>query len=44
MNVTIKPSVAIGEMSVYENLGFEVVDKTKKKVKMSRHKDASKEF
>ena len=28
-----KISVAIGEMSVYENLGFEVVDKTKKKVK-----------
>lgn len=39
-----KISVSIGEMSAYEALGFEVIDKTRKKVKMSRYKDASKEF
>ena len=39
-----KISVPIGEMSAYETLGFKVDDTTKKKAKMSRRKDASKEF
>lgn len=39
-----KISVPIGEMSAYETLGFKVDDTTKKKAKMSRRKNASKEF
>lgn len=39
-----KISVPIGEMSAYQALGFDVDDTTKKKVKMIRRKNASKEF